>query len=831
MSRLFKTQLVLLLTVVVISDHVRSSDLIEVLPATDRIIMLHFDDGSVDYHDQLGQQWGDDTFVNNPIDGVAVMEPATYTISSPDDGHYAGPLNPVQVGKKSKSMEMPGIWPDYPYIKEHWVYLELPHAMQRSKTYTVHVGTLAANVDQVSLTFDEFENRSETVHVNQIGFVPSARLKYAYVYHWMGTFGAADLSSYAGRPFHLVDTSSGAVAYTGQVAFRKSNSVECFHGDRYYNSDVWECDFSSFSQPGEYRVVVEGIGCSFPFSIDNDAYHDAFYTAVRGLYHQRSGPARGAPYSSHPKPEDHMPGVNGHKVYYSTFRWMDRASQDDIFVQLVATATTTEMPNAWGGWMDAADFDRMPTHLGIVNQLLMIYEFAPEKYTDGQLNIPESGNGIPDIIDECRFEVDFFLRIKGPTGGISSGLETSAHPDAGTTSWTDAYKTWYQYGESTLVSFWTAACSAQLAHCLTLAGRSDLSPYYVNEAIAAYNWAQSNLQPGDLDKEHCRDKRMLAAAWLFKMTGEMQYQDQYKLDNRVTTSTSELDNYSGPEGYNQEYAVWTFVTTDQPGIDQSLKDVQIQATLNWAMDENVGMGSSRACRMAHRFDLPTVIGMGASTPLIMPLIAAHAVSGDETYRDYIYTTCDYYLGGNPINTVMMTGVGERRVKHVMSHDGWYDGVQEPIPGIVPYAYVHVPFVGDWWGTWAPGYHYLSCEPDHGEWPINEKYFDARYCPMLGEFTIWQNIGPSAAAYGYLIGGEAQSLPAPTGFVVTPLTGSSINLTWLDNAVNEDGYLVQRKTGGDWQTIADLPPNSSSYLDQENIYGQVVYTYRVGVYRN
>jgi hypothetical protein len=59
---------------------------------------------------------------------------------------------------------------------------------------------------------------------------------------------------------------------------------------------------------------------------------------------------------------------------------------------------------------------------------LLAYELAPQKFRDGELNIPESGNGIPDIVDEAKWGVDFYKRIQRPDGGVSVGFFEESHP-------------------------------------------------------------------------------------------------------------------------------------------------------------------------------------------------------------------------------------------------------------------------------------------------------------------------------------------------------------------------------------------------------------------
>ena len=201
----------------------------------------------------------------------------------PSTTAYAAPLNPIQVGRKSKGTDF--AWNGDPaprWTKEHWLYLKLPQAMQTGRNYTIDTGSLGSNGRQWPLTFDEKTARSEAVHVNLLGYVPGAPQKFAYVFHWAGDLGSLSLASYSGRTFRLIDQQSGATAFSGALSFRKSaTQTETGQaGDtpnaNFLGAEVYECNFSSFNQPGQYIVAVDGIGCSFPFRINADIYREAF---------------------------------------------------------------------------------------------------------------------------------------------------------------------------------------------------------------------------------------------------------------------------------------------------------------------------------------------------------------------------------------------------------------------------------------------------------------------------------------------------------------------------------------------------------------------------
>ncbi|HWH69255.1 MAG TPA: cellulase N-terminal Ig-like domain-containing protein, partial [Candidatus Sulfotelmatobacter sp.] len=308
----------ILASLLCLASAVPAAELLEALPLTDRIVMLHFNEGHVIHH-QRGQSRSEEKVVVSPLDTTSASRTPSYSIRSPDDARYAQPRSPEQVGRKSKGTDFAWFadkWenghavntrPDH--TKEHWVYLFLPEAMKHGSTYLIGTGPLASNGEQWKLVFNEAKARSVAIHVNLLGYVPGAPQKFGYVYHWLGDKGGLELKSYAGHAFHLIDQATGQSAFSGKLVFRMpATQQETFHKNdsppdgNFLKAEVYECDFSAFKQPGKYVLSVEGIGCSFPFSINADIYREPFRIMARGLYHNRSGIALEQPYTEFTRP-------------------------------------------------------------------------------------------------------------------------------------------------------------------------------------------------------------------------------------------------------------------------------------------------------------------------------------------------------------------------------------------------------------------------------------------------------------------------------------------------------------------------------------------------
>jgi len=767
-----------------------ASDLVEIQPLTDRIVMLHFNDGYVQHH-QRGQPRSEEKVLVDPLDVDAASRAQDYAVTSTDDPAYRQSKSPLSVSRKSKGTDFAWFvdkWengraintrPDH--TKEHWLYLGLPTPMQPGWTYTVNTGDLGKNGRDWTLKFDIAKARSEAVHVNTLGYVPDAPQKYAYVYHWMGEGGPLELNAYEGRPFHLVETSSGSDVFSGQVRFRmgKENSETAHRSDsppygNFLGADVWECDFSTFHRPGSYVVAVESIGCSWPFRIDPDVYRPAFVTVARALYHNRSGIALRQPYTEFERPAPHhskqTPDFAG-KLRYTRVRWPEWGSEGGDAKKLLADSPGP-LEDAWGWYQDAGDWDSYYTHLRVAQELLLVYEMGPGRFLDGELNLPESGNGVPDVLDEAAWLPRFCQRLRAElmtkgwgTGGVGLRVAGDAFgSDEGTTadgkkvgrgSWEDTDRIWMVSGEDPWSTYRYAGTAAHLAYAYQLAGvqRDPNGVDWETEAREAYAWAKANTRATDETAmgSSLRYPRAYAAACLFRLTGEGSYESQLAADTQWIKADSMLTD---------EAAYGPFVYTLGGGkAERSAELLQRlrSATLFTADQVLLSSSTKRALRWGGDFYMPMLVGQ-QTTPLVLPGAVACTLtrsSEPERARRYLaalYTTCDYFLGCNSLNQTWVTGLGPRYPTQIFHMDAWYNGRGCFHPGLIPYS----PWRKDkdqGIGPWDHAWPYQTLHPDIDAWPGNERWFSNRCSPMGSEFTIHQNIGPAAAIFGFLCADE------------------------------------------------------------------------------
>ncbi len=714
------------------------------------------------------------------IDEAQALIQSNFSITSAEDANYTSPQNPVANYFKSK--EQKGLF-------EYYVYLELPTPMIPGSTYNVAVSNINAALPSYNFTFNVFEFVSESVHVNQVAMIASAEEKYAYVSHWLGksvsnTSNAEDFTDLEGTTCHVVRVSDGEIIYSGSgengLQFRLGDAPTGFGGglanEFWTRSSVWDFNFSevgttiSTQDDEEYKVVIEGVGSSNPFRITNKAYDEVFKLLAEGLFHQRSGIDRSTPYSNLPKPVDHMPGVDGFEITYSNFRRLDNTQGDNqSFTELPAQATNLinptnpaswmnspdEFPWGSGGHFDAGDHDVYTQHLSLPLYVTFAYLMAPDGFYDGQFNIPESDNGIPDLLDEVRWTLDFFRRTKGATGGICGGKETDNYYAP---SWNDgsgnssSEQMWYVYREDPGVSYVFAAAAAQFALALEEAGDpTNEAPIYIAEAIAAYEWANANQESGDFELEVAGfpisgkfpDLPLMASAMLYSVTGEQEYLDYYMDNTSVVDASSDLYVF---QQRDEEFATYAFALipidkwSNFDSAAQTLQNIQIQAIQNWAYTWGLNDKDDFPFRhISSRFN-PPLGGNSSSTPFVFEQLMAYYFSNDPTILSAVLASNDINLGGNPGNWVYITGADAIGAEHYSSDplhiDNWqYQG--ENIPGLPLY------------GLSSASFYYFQSSPPAEEWPHFECNSNARIYLGHSEFTIHQNHAPSLAVYGYL----------------------------------------------------------------------------------
>jgi endoglucanase len=350
--------------------------------------------------------------------------------------------------------------------------------------------------------------------------------------------------------------------------------------------------------------------------------------------------------------------------------------------------------DATGGWYDAGNYAKVVVSGGIaVWGLLNLFERAKlvpsadiRAMADGSLRIPESGNGVPDVLDEARWELEFFLKMVVPAGHPHSGLvhlkvdETDPSvlpimPDK------DPQRR-YLFRPSTAATLNLAAVAAQ--------GARIFSPYdaaFANRLLAAARsaWQGAMDEPALLTSptecyrdDDLQDEFYWAAAELYLTTGESDFLD--------------FVERSPVHNAQWNFTPWGF-TFSHVGVPALLDLAMVTSALP---DRNLVV-SGFLEGAAQYLDDQTANGFGQPYRLpdggyvadsnsqvlnnLMVLAAAYDLSGDEKFRDAVLKGIDYFFGRNALNISFVKDYGTKTATHVFSesyaHD--YDPSMQPAP--------------------------------------------------------------------------------------------------------------------------------------------------------
>lgn len=313
-------------------------------------------------------------------------------------------------------------------------------------------------------------------------------------------------------------------------------------GDR-----TWRVEFSSVVESGEYYLLdVDNQVRSHVFRIGEDVYRSVLKQAVRMLYYQRAG-------------QEKLPEHAG-------AGWADEAShvgpQQDHEARLFSDkANAATERDLWGGWYDAGDLNKYTSWTaGYVENLLRAYVQKPEVWSD-DYEIPESGNGIPDVLDEAKWGMDFLTRMQNTDGSLLSIVgEASASPPS-------AAKGPSYYGSANTSA--TLAGAAAFAYGARVFGEQEdpgLKSYaedLLARAERAWAWASANpsvlfrnndaasnssgLGAGQQEvNDYGRSALKLdAACQLFAATGAAAYRDYFDA-NYKKSHLFAYNNYAAP---------------------------------------------------------------------------------------------------------------------------------------------------------------------------------------------------------------------------------------------------------------------------------------------
>ena len=490
--------------------------------------------------------------------------------------------------------------------------------------------------DTTTATSTSTEKVSEDIHINQLGYKPNDK-KVAIIN------GIYD-------KFTVIEKDSGKEVLSkkleGKVKDMSSGDTVCY------------ADFTELTIDGTYYIAVENVGKSYDFDIGNNVYRNISDALVKGLYYQRCGMELESKYAG-----DYA-HANCHK-YLAKMYGNEEKEVDTL-----------------GGWHDAGDYGKYSVAAAITAaDLLLAYEFYPENFTSS-INIPESSNNIPDILDEAKYGIQWLLKMQDPaTGGVYHKVTSRGFPDIIVTPEIDV--------DDPVLTPVSSTATGDFAAVTAMAARTFMSidKVFADKCLEAsqkaWEWLEKNnkliayknpsdIATGEYGDDNDSDERLWAAGELFRTTGDKKYEDYFIKNYSSHGLALGWQNTSGFAAISYLYAD----NTDEHTYNKVKKD--------WLDKAKVLAGTAKADGyMLAMVNMEYSWGsnMNVMNHAIHLLIADNLESNPE-YVQYAKQCGNYLVGANCLNQSYVTGFGSKQVMQPHHRPSTGDSVKAPVPGLV-----------------------------------------------------------------------------------------------------------------------------------------------------
>src|SRR5713226_361312 len=488
------------------------------------------------------------------------------------------------------------------------------------------------------------------IKVDQVGYLSFAP-KIAFV-----------VSANPAADFTVRSKQDDSLVFQGKLSAPVDDSDT---GDR-----VQAADFTSLVKNGTYYLEVPGVGRSWDFTIGPNVYARAFYLSMRSFYGQRCGTAvdLGPEFPGYKHAACHMVGA----YHPSSGKSGPRLSAQ--------------------GWHDAGDYGRYIVNSGIsTGTLLWTWEIFGARIKSISLNIPESGNGTPDILNEARWNLDWMLTMQDEDGGVWH-KQTSEHFAAFVVPEVDSS---ISYVIGTNKEPYKSSCAtADFAAVMAIAARAyqPFDAAYARKCLAAaekaWIWLQKfpdatfrnspGVITGGYGDNNCSDELLWATAELWRTTAKEQYENYFLA--HCGPFVAELRPV-GPPSWPRvaPLGLWTYVLGGGKNQDAT---IAIREATKKAADEIVARTNHNGYRISMTTNDFGWGSNGVAANYGMLLLVANAIRPDAQYVETAAENLHYLLGRNTFSISWVTQVGENPFRHPHHRPSAADKNPEPWPGLL-----------------------------------------------------------------------------------------------------------------------------------------------------
>jgi endoglucanase len=538
---------------------------------------------------------------------------------------------------------------------------------------------------QFSQTLDEV---SSYIFVDQFGYRPEDP-KVALIVQSEPDPEIDDRVSFAhlSDRYQVLQIDSKDLIYEGNAEIWQDGKIHSQSGDR----AAW-FDFSLVTKPGSYIIKNSRTGeISGTFEIAENIYREVLIAATRMFFYQRSGVAKQPPYAD--------------------AKWSDAAAfmgpGQDTEARFVNDKDNLSLERDMsGGWFDAGDTNKYVTFASpAVHQLLDAYTQNSSIWSD-DFNIPESGNNIPDLIDEIKYELDWLIRMQDEDGGAFIKLGNINFEAVDRPSLNKQPRYYAPKCSSATIDM-----AGMFSHAALVF--QDITPLstYANDlqqrAIKAWDWYGKHPQEancdtqeimaGDADRslEQQTESTLVAAVYLFALTGDNTY------NTYITDHYGDSCLYCHETWYPYHAqlgdALIYYTQLEQSALsirNELLKSITQLAASSATYGANNTLDPYRAYIPDDQYHwgsnaIKAHYGMANYDAY---LLSTNSLLRDD-YRTRALDCLHYFHGVNPLNLVYLTNMysyGAEKSANEMHHDWFGHGIYSnaltspsgPAPGYI-----------------------------------------------------------------------------------------------------------------------------------------------------
>lgn len=406
--------------------------------------------------------------------------------------------------------------------------------------------------------------------------------------------------------FAVLNAESGREVYRGKTEQKGY--------DETLGTYISHADFTELTTPGSYYIQASSIGRSYDFEIAEEPFIQLFQNVFQQYYCNRCGLTLSA----------ELAGEAAHNACHSREAQM----KDEAMIR----------QDVSGGWhVDEIGSRDVVKGCRTVNSLLLAYELYPEAFGDA-MGIPESGNGIPDILDEVKYEIDWLFKMQDTkSGAVYASVSSVDNKTAGYILYID--------GITMDATIHFAAAMARFSYLYQNYDR-EFATLCLKAADRAYRYAEQ--YPADISQE----RYFHAAAELYRATGSYQYHNVVK---------SYLEQNAEPDLEN-DFAFWgcvTYLSTKQK-VDTKLCSAVIRNLMRKV--ETISY-ASKECKLLVKADEKQGSHAGLLRDMTRLAVVDHIIANHE-YTTVLENHLHYMLGRNLQSVSYLNDVGDRNYRDI-----------------------------------------------------------------------------------------------------------------------------------------------------------------------